>query len=119
MADEKKQIPGVRLEHRGSKIFERAGKKSVEMTVVAQINDEEVWKEVEGKFIAGFDVFTIEDFKGEMIQAMRSENGELEAKIRVLENELARRRREVELLEGRLEDAQRPLRELGKRLAGG
>jgi hypothetical protein len=112
------EIPGVRLEHRGSKVFEVAGVKKAEMTVIATIKDESIWKDVEKKFIDGFDVFTIEDFKGEMLQALRMENEELEARLRILEVEAEKKDRQIELLEGKLDDAQRPLAELGRRLRG-
>lgn len=119
MTEEKKKLPGVRLEHRGSKIYERGGQKNAEMTVVAKIHDEEIWKDVEQKFIAGFDVFTSDDFKSEIIAAMRNELFELSAKLRIMEGERDRARREVVILEAKVEEAQRPMRELGRRLSGG
>lgn len=113
---DKQKLPGVRLEHRGSKLFERAGQKGVEMTVFAQVNDEAIWQEVEKKFIDGFDVYTVDDFKGEMLNALSAEVSDLRSLLQISNVENERLNREVALLEERLEAAQRPLRELGKRL---
>lgn len=110
------QIPGVRLDHRGSRIFEVAGQKNVELVLVAKINDENVWKEVEKKFLDGFSVYTSEDFKGEMLSAMNLEVADLETKVRLLEADLGKKEQEIALLRTQLDDAQRPLRELGRRL---
>lgn len=114
MADEK--LPGVTLWHRGAKLKEVAGKKSVEMTVVAQINDEAVWKTVEQKFLDGFQVYSTEDFKGHMINAMRMENTTLTSRIAVLETQLSFKDKEITLLNEQLEAARKPLREFGKKL---
>lgn len=114
---DKQKPPGVRLEHRGSKLFERAGQKGVEMTVFAHVNDEAVWQEVEKKFIDGFDVYTADDFKGVMISALVTEVGDLKSNLQISNVENERLKREVALLEERLETAQRPLRELGRRLS--
>lgn len=116
--EKNEKLPGVRLEHRGSRLYQVAGIKKVEMAVVATVNDEEVWKTVEKKFIDGFDVYTSEDFKGEMLQALRAVNTELEAELRILRVESEKKDRQIELLEGKLDDAQKPLAELGRRLRG-
>lgn len=115
---DKNEIPGVRLEHRGSKLYQVANVKKVEMVVVATVHDEDVWKAVEKKFIDGFDVYSVDDFQGQILQALRMENTDLETRIRVLEVTVERRDKQIELLEGKLADAQRPLTELGKRLRG-
>lgn len=117
MTDEKKKPPGVRFEHRGSKIFERGGQKNVEMVIVAQVNDEEVWKEVEKKFIEGFDVYAHDDIKEEIRRALAMTVIELEEKVRILELENSRLNKETALLEEKIETVQRPIRELGQRLA--
>lgn len=119
MAEEKTApVPGVTLWHRGAKLFQKGGQKGVELTVVCHINDEEVWKVVEKKFLEGFRVYTVEDFKGEMLAALREEFKELEAEVGVLRVNLEKRTREKEMLEGQLEDARAPMRALGQRLRG-
>jgi hypothetical protein len=118
MTDKAPPIPGVTLWHRGAKLFQKAGQKGVELTVVAHINDEDVWKVVENKFLEGFRIYTVEDFKGEMLMALRDENKELEAEVKILRVDVEKRTREKELLEKELEEARAPMRALGQRLRG-
>lgn len=119
MAEKAAPIPGVTLWHRGAKLFETGGQKRVELTVVAHINDEQIWKVVEKKFLEGFHVYTAEDFKGEMLAALRDEYKELEAEVGILRVDIEKRTREKALLEKELEEARAPMRALGQRLRGG
>ena len=64
------------------------GTYSMEVTLRAQVTDEEIWKIVEKKFQDGFRVFTGPDFHIEVMDVMRDE-------VKALEAELARVRREL------------------------
>ena len=110
------QLPGLIFWHKGARRYEVADKHKVELKLECEVNDEEVWKEVEKKFLGGFRVFTAEDFKGELINALRYENKELEAAKTLLEQEVEKLRREKALIEQRLEQVQKPLADLGKAL---
>ncbi len=112
-------IPGVILWHRGAKLFKRAGQKNVELTVVAEVADEAIWQVVEKKFLEGFAVYSVEDFKGEMLEALRSVNRDLEAELAIIRVDLDKRTREKALLEQELEAARAPMRALSQRLRGG
>jgi hypothetical protein len=105
----KKELPGITLWHKGAKRYEVAGKQKVEVRLEGDINDEQVWRDVEKKFIDGFPVYTVEDFKGEMLQAFRAEVKELEEKNTLLARQNERLAREKILLEAELEKARAPL----------
>lgn len=113
------RIPAVVLWHKGARRYEVTGKQKVELKLEGEILDEEVWKEVEQKFMSGFHVFTVEDFKGEMLNAFREENHKLEQAKLLLEQALERAQREKLIAEQELARFKGPLTALGQRLKGG
>jgi tryptophanyl-tRNA synthetase len=86
MADEK--LPGVTLWWHGC--TEKKGIKHRTATVIlnATIESEAVWTEVQEKLQQGFRIYSVDDFKTEMISALNQELQDEQAKRQALEQEL-------------------------------
>jgi hypothetical protein len=59
-------------------------KKTVKVTLDAEVNDEEVW-EVARRKLDGMKIHTVEDFQTELLNALRAENKTLERRLAELE----------------------------------
>jgi hypothetical protein len=124
MSDEyDEKAPGVTLFFETGSIFSvgTQGDTMYRMRVglVAEVRDEELWKEVETKLKdpTGFRIFTSEDFHGAVMDAMRAKLHELEGK----NNDLARKlRQETDArtrAEQEVEQYKGPLAKLGRVLS--
>lgn len=70
-------LPGVVLRFRNAELRKVGGKKTVSVTLDAEVNDEEVW-EVARKKLDGLKIYSVNDFRSELLEALRKENAELE-----------------------------------------
>jgi len=122
MKEAEDQLPGVTFHHKGSKIFQPEGatttKKAI-LTLEASIKDEDLWKEVEKKFVEGLRVYTADDFKGELVNAYRHDNARLKAEAERLAHENARLQRENEYVQKKNEEYQKILSGFSTQLGGG
>ena len=66
-----------------------------------------------------FRVYTVEDFKGEMLNAYRMEAQQLSTENKLLEQEMERVKRENVMLQDELQKFKAPLAALGRSLRGG
>jgi len=122
MKETEDQLPGVTFHHKGSKIFQPEGairtKKAI-LTLEADIKDEDLWREVEKKFIEGLRVYTADDFKGELVNAYRHDNARLKAEAERLAHENARLQRENAYVQEKNAEYQEILSGFSIRLCGG
>jgi hypothetical protein len=81
----KEEIPGVTLHFRGSEVQKGTDTKTAKITLSATIHDDAVWEAVERKLIEGLQIYTVNDFKTELLSALRKENMALEQKLQRLE----------------------------------
>lgn len=105
MSEEKEEeLPGVTLWWRSSKTMGGAkpGEQNIRVELHTVVHDEALWKEVEKQLQEGFRIFTIEDFKGALINAYKHEASKLEKTVDKHHHENARLVRENELLRERL-----------------
>lgn len=78
-------LPGVTLHFEGSSVLNTRKNlkgvtvRTVRLQVIAEITDDTVWQTVESKFKDGLKVYTVDDFKGELLNALREEYKKLEA----------------------------------------
>lgn len=84
MSDED-QLPGVVFEMTQCDVLGTAvaGKKRAKVMLTAIINDDAVWEEVKKK-LDGLKVYTADDFKGELLNALREEHAKIEAENKQL-----------------------------------
>ena len=84
-------IPGVvfELENSSERFSDKTKKKWALITLKAEINKEEVWQAVQEQLRKGFKVHGVEDFKTEIINAMRAENQRMQQQIKELHREVA------------------------------
>ena len=69
-------MPGVTIRFRTSELRKVGGKKVVSVTLDAEVNDEDVW-EAARKRLDGMKIYTVDDFKTEILAALREENVKL------------------------------------------
>lgn len=116
------ELAGVTFHHKGSKIFQPEGattnKKAI-LTLEATIKDEDLWKEVEKKFVEGLRVYTADDFKGELVNVYRHENARLKAEAERLAHENARLQRENAYVQEKNAEYQEILSGFSIQLSGG
>lgn len=88
MSDENDHLPGVVFHKKSSEVLgtTKKGVKRVQVILEAEIRDEEIWKSVEEK-LNGLKVYTVDDFKGEMLNALREDYLKLEIEKKRLEIE--------------------------------
>lgn len=72
-------LPGVVFHKKSSELIGTTtkGVKRVRVVLEAEIRDEDVWKSAEDK-LDGLKVYTVDDFKGEMLNALREDYAKLE-----------------------------------------
>ena len=89
-------FPGVVFYMNNTQVLASSkGLERVKVVLVAEIRDAQVWKEVAPK-LDGLKIYTADDFKGEMLNALREEHLKLEAEKKRLEKELAASNEKVE-----------------------
>lgn len=72
MADRfEEQIPGVTFWHKGASFFRVGNKNKAILTLECDIENNDLWNEIEQKFRIGFRVYGTGDFHLEVIDAMR------------------------------------------------
>jgi hypothetical protein len=85
MSDHK--LPGVTLWWEKSEIKRASGPKmTVAVSLTAQIEDEGIWQTVQQKLVEGLRIYTVDDFKGEMIVVLNEEIEKERAKTSVLQH---------------------------------
>ncbi len=92
MTTENDDLPGVVFHKKSSQVLgiNKKGVKRVEVILEAEVRDDEVWQAAEEK-LNGLKVYTTDDFKGEMLNALREEFNKMEA----LYNQLQRDHKHV------------------------
>lgn len=80
------QLPGVILRVQDTALMGTftGKKKRVKVTLEAEVNDEAVWNAAYAKLSEGLKVYTVDDFKTEMLNALREEHQKIEAELRQL-----------------------------------
>lgn len=98
MTELKDSLPGVIFYRNSSQVMASStpGVKKVKVVLVAEVRDDAVWESVEEKFTAGLKVYTADDFKGEMLNALREDYARLEAEKKRLQLELSTAKATVE-----------------------
>lgn len=88
-------LPGVVFYHTGSEMLGTVkSKKVVRVTLRAEIENEEVWQAAFDKLKEGLKVYTADDFKTELLNALREEHANVEAENKRMKIELDRLRDE-------------------------
>lgn len=80
------ELPGVIIRFRSAELSKAANKKIVKVTLDAEVNDEAVW-EVARQKLDGMKIYTVNDFQTGLLDAMRQENKQLEARSQELARE--------------------------------
>lgn len=82
-------LPGVVFHKKSSEVMgtNYKGFKRVKVVLEAEVRDDAVWRDVEEK-LNGLKIYTADDFKGEMLNALREDYEKLEVEKRRLEIEL-------------------------------
>lgn len=113
------KLPGVTLHYLRARRFKNGfGQNKAEISLEATIEDDKVWEEVERMFTEGFRIYTQEDFKGELVGALRTEVVHLEQRVKDVEFEKNRLEAEVKLLREELEEKRGILDGFSKSLRG-
>jgi hypothetical protein len=112
------KLPGVTLYARATREYQVAGKNKAEIKVECDIEDKDVYEAVHKMFLAGFRVYTQEDFKGEMLNVFREEVNQLEARVAGLVQENERKTRELALVQEELNQKREVLDGFGRQLRG-
>ena len=87
MSDHK--LPGVTLWWERSEIKKASGEKmTVAVVLTAQVEDEATWQVVQQRLVEGIRIYTVEDFKGEMIIVLNDELDKEKSKTSVLQHRL-------------------------------
>lgn len=83
-------LPGVEFSLISSNIRQAnvTKKRYATVTLEAQIHDDPIWEAVLAKFQSGLKIYSVEDFKTEILNALRKENERLEACNKSLDNAL-------------------------------
>ena len=112
--EHEERIPGVTLHFQHASFGKpHAGEKyRVELKLDCEVRDETLWGMVEAKFKAGFRVFTREDFHIEVLDVMRQELRDANARTAAAEQRCVR-------LEDELQKYKTPLAAFGQALRGG
>lgn len=118
MADTKDKLPGVTLFLTTSKRYNVAGRKKARAEFECDIDSEVTWDEVEKMLIAGFKIYTDDDFKGELLSVFREEVKQLEGQANVYKYEKERLEVENRRLRDNVEQYQRQLSNLGRQILG-
>jgi hypothetical protein len=88
MSDEN-DLPGVVFHKKSSELIGTTtkGVKRVRVVLEAEVRDDAIWAAAEAK-LDGLKVFTVDDFKGEMLNALREDYAKIEAERDALLAEL-------------------------------
>lgn len=118
--EQEEQVPGITFWFVKSELAAAQGKEKLRATLTLEcvVNDEQLWAEVQRKFVEGFRVFTSPDFHLEVLDVMRARIQELETQYAVAERRVQREITAKELVEKELEQYKAPLRALGRTLRG-
>lgn len=80
------------------------GKLQLSMRIVATVDSRETIEKVKAKFLNGFTIHTVEDFKGTMIKVLQEDNTNHEQRIRELEIQLMNERKAHMALKEKIKD---------------
>lgn len=88
MSDEN-DLPGVVFHKKSSELVGTTAKgvKRVKVVLEAEVRDDAVWAAAEAK-LDGLKIFTVDDFKGEMLNALREDYAKLETEANAMRTEL-------------------------------
>lgn len=83
-----KELPGITFQLDEAEEYEVAGKKRAAMRITASYDDDDQFMKVKQKFMDGFRIYTMEDFKGTMLKVLREDVTAAERRIKELEMEV-------------------------------
>lgn len=102
MSDEN-DLPGVVFHKKSSEMLgtTHKGHKRVKVVLEAEVRDDAIWQDVEEK-LNGLKVYTVDDFKGEMLNALREDYIKLEREKKRVDAALAEAMEENQRMKGAL-----------------
>lgn len=103
MTEENTELPGLTFH---LEVWEEQGfhdKRFVNICIRAEVADWELADKVKAKFDGGMKIYTVEDFKGKMIQVLRKDNAESGGRVLELVAALQAKTREAEAYKAELD----------------
>lgn len=95
----KDELPGVHLRVTKSDLKAIGSKKTASVTLVGEVRDEVIWKAVLARLQSeGMKLYSVDDFKTELVNAMRMEVRSLESRIQARDQEVRDLRHQLAML---------------------
>lgn len=95
----KDELPGVHLRVTKSDLKAIGSKKTASITLVGEVHDEDIWKVVLSRLHAeGMKIYSVDDFKTELVNAMRMEVRSLESRVQARDQEVRELQHQLAML---------------------
>lgn len=108
-------LPGVTLYLKTSTVRKLGLSSVADVSLNAHITDMDVWKGVEAQLREGIRIYTVNDFKTEILKVLRADNERLTDEVQTARSLLEERALRIDLLERMLKSAAPHALELVKR----